>query len=99
MIKEIEFRSDLWKELMAYRRKIVRSLIRKKLLLGKTKSEIRELFGVEDNYYDLDEWAYPVRKNIFLGKTFLLLNFKGEHVESIRLYRTFEIGNDFYLSI
>lgn len=97
--KEAEFRSDLWKTLTSYRVKIVRSIIKNKLFTGRTKKEIQELFGKEDNHYDLDEWSYPVKKNFLGGETYLLLNFKGENVEGHRLYTIYQVGNENILSI
>lgn len=91
MKQELEFRSDLWKKLTSYRRKVVKSLIRKNLFVGKTKKEIEQLLGREDNYYDLDEWAYPVKKNFLGGETYLLLDFRGDQVENLKLHTIYNL--------
>lgn len=97
--KETEFRSDLWKGFITYRKKIVHTIIKKNLFIGKTKTEIHQLMGKEDNYYDLDEWAYPVKKNIFGGQTFLLIDFKGERVKGQRLYTVYNFGSEAILTL
>lgn len=91
MKQETEFRSDLWKKLLSYRSKVVKSLIRRNSLVGKTKTEIEQILGKEDNHYDLDEWAYPVKKNLFGGETYLLLDFRGEHVQNLKLHTIYHI--------
>ena len=99
MTKETEFRSDLWKKFTHYRKKAARLIIKNKCLVGKSKREINDLFGQEDNLYDLDEWAYLVNKNILGGKTFLLVHFNGEKVERESLYTVYQVGNNAVLSI
>lgn len=81
-----QFRSDLWKQAGEYRAQVIRLIIAQKLLIGKHKNEIKELCGIEDNYFDLDEWAYLVKKNIFGGKTYLLLNFNQSN-QVIKVYK------------
>lgn len=94
MTQEAEFRSDLWKKLTSYRNKVVKTIIRKNYLIGKSKDEIIQLFGKEDNYYDLDEWSYFVKKNVFGGETFLLVHFKGEYVTTQKLYTVYNVGDE-----
>jgi|GEM_PF-1633997 len=97
--EEIEFKRDLWKTRISYRVKMAKDFLKKKLLIGKTKKEIEGLFGLEENYYDLDEWAYEIKNNILGGQTFLLLNFNGEQVESLRYYRIYCLGETRLLAI
>lgn len=99
MKEEKEFRSDLWKKLTSYRNKVAKNIIRQNCLFGKSKSEIIKLFGEEENYYDLDEWSYFVKKNILGGETFLLVHFNGERVESQKLYTIYNLGNETILTL
>lgn len=99
MKEEKEFRIDLWKNFTSYRKKIVRIIIRKNCLVGKSKEEIASLFGKEDNYYDLDEWSYFVKKNILGGETFLLVHFNGDYVERQRLFTVFSYGTEPVITI
>jgi len=99
MTKEVEFKSEHWKKFIPYRKKASRWMIKSKYLIGKTKREIKELFGKEDNLYDLDEWAYLTHKNLLGGKTFLLIQFQGEYVENQRLYTVYQLGDEAILTI
>lgn len=99
MKEEKEFRSDLWKKLTSYRNKVAKTIIRQDCLVGKSKSEVVKLFGQEENYYDLDEWSYFVKKNFLGGETFLMIHFSGEFVENQKLHTIYNVGNETILTI
>lgn len=99
MKEEKEFRIDLWNKFTSYRKKVVRTIIRQNCLVGKSKDEIIRLFGKEENYYDLNEWSYFVKKNLFGGETYLLVHFVGDFVETQRLFTIYSYKNTPILSI
>ncbi len=99
MKEEKEFRKDLWEKFTGYRKKVTKIIIRHNCLVGKSKDEIIRLLGKEDNYYDLNEWSYFVKKNIFGGETYLLVHFAGDFVEKQRLFTIYSYKNTPILSI
>ncbi|SUX43994.1 hypothetical protein [Chryseobacterium indoltheticum] len=81
-----QFDSILWKTRPEKRKTLVNDIFKFKIPIGKSKKEIRELFGHEPHIYTSMTWSYPVESDQF-GNTFLSLSlyFKGEIVTSIRL--------------
>lgn len=69
-------------ELQADNRKIISN----KEMIGKNKKEILDLLGIEDNYFDLDEWSYLIKKNIFGGSVYQILNFNKAN-QVIKVYK------------
>lgn len=63
-----------------------RKIISNNELIGKNKKEILNLLGMEDNYFDLDEWSYFIKKNIFGGSVYQILNFNKAN-QVIKVYK------------
>ncbi len=98
--EKIEFKKELWKNKISYRTKMAKYFLKKKALIGKTKKEIEALFGKEENYYDLDEWSYEIKKNMLGGQIFLLLDFNNDdYVKNLRIYRVYSLGETRLLAI
>lgn len=85
LYSENEFRSDLWKNYISSRVSLVKTILNQRIAVGKNKEEVKEILGIEDNYYHLDEWAYFIKNNFLGGKTYLLLDFDGDKVEDLKL--------------
>ncbi|MBD3907208.1 hypothetical protein NAL32_20830 [Chryseobacterium sp. Ch-15] len=81
-----QFDSILWKTRPEKRKTLVDDIFRFKIPIGKSKKEIREIFGHEPYIYTSMTWSYPVESDKF-GNTLtsLSLYFKDEIVTNIRL--------------
>lgn len=82
---DVEFKSDLWKDHFESRTDLIKTILKGKLIIGKTRDELKSLLGQEDNYYYLDEWSYLIKNNLFGGKTYLLVYFTDEKVTKQKL--------------
>ena len=81
-----QFDSILWKTRPEKRKTLVNDIFKFKIPIGKSKKEIREIFGNEPHIYTSMTWSYPVESDQF-GNTLLSLSlyFKNEIVTSIML--------------
>ncbi|MFL9833711.1 hypothetical protein [Chryseobacterium terrae] len=81
-----QFDSILWKTCPEKRNTLVNDIFKFKVPIGKSKKEIRELFGHEPDIYTPMTWSYPVESDKFGNPLISLsLYFKDEIVTSIRL--------------
>ncbi len=81
-----QFDSILWKTCPEKRKTLVNDIFKFKVPIGKSKKEIREIFGHEPHIYTSVKWSYPVESDKF-GNTLISLSlyFKDEIVTNIRL--------------
>ncbi|MGO4710896.1 hypothetical protein AB4Y90_17665 [Chryseobacterium sp. 2TAF14] len=81
-----QFDSILWKTCPEKRKTLVNDIFKFKVPIGKSKKEIREIFGHEPHIYTSMKWSYPVESDKF-GNTLISLSlyFKDEIVTNIRL--------------
>lgn len=81
-----QFDSILWKTHPDKRKTLVNHIFKYKIPVGKSKKEIRELFGNEPSIYTSGSWSYPIEVDKF-GNTLssMSLHFENGIVKSIGL--------------
>jgi len=68
-----EFDSKTWKEKPSERKYFLKQLTKDNLLIGKTKEEIENLFGRENNLAENNRWSYFVYKSFWRrGRNYVL---------------------------
>lgn len=56
--------------------------------IGKYKDQIIEEFGQDFNFYSSDVWFYEIEKNWLGRKTYLLILFKNQTVNEIKIKKS-----------
>lgn len=54
-------------------------------LIGKSKKLITEELGQEFNYYPSNVWSYLLKKSWWGNKTYLIVYFKNDEVDRVRI--------------
>jgi hypothetical protein len=78
-----DFDKDKWKSDVKKRYEMTDDLVNNKKLIGKTKEEIIQLLGQEENIFESDEWTYNVgfRPSMFgIDPDILEIEFKDDKV-------------------
>ncbi len=79
-----DFDSEIWKQNDKKRNCFVRYVMKSNMALGKTKEDIKKLFGQEGNYFPFDRWTYFIGRGI-LGSRYLVFYFREEKVNKVKV--------------
>jgi len=81
------FDSKTWKGKPSERKRFIKQLIKDNLPIDKTKEEIRDLFGTENNLMENNRWSYFVYKSIWNRRRnyVLALYFKDNRVVKMEI--------------
>lgn len=78
------FDSQAWKVDENRRNCYVTYILKSKMTMGKTKEDIKNLFGEEGNYSPFDRWTYFIGKG-FLWRKYLVFYFKEGKVDKVKV--------------
>jgi hypothetical protein len=86
-----KFDKQKWVDDKEKRYELSNDIIESKMLLGKTKTEVRQLLGDDaDNKDSIDVWTYGlgIRPELFnIDGSYLLIEFKNNHVVNVEQHK------------